>query len=165
MPIAFYIVPYTRTNEGVHNAGRRLALDSDFPELHQTPGQEAVWHALEVRGNRALVKIRERDAVLAQLDAVYYRLPVDDMASSLSGIGVAAELDLETELLGMGYTALEIATTFPSGLTSATLREVARFMASRVFDPRYDSTLDLIVLDQDERDNRSQVDGLDGRVT
>lgn len=165
MSVAWFIIPFTRTNEGLLGAGRRLAIDLDFTDLRQTPGSPAAWEATELRGNRALVKIREREAVLAQLDAAYYRLPVDDLASSLSGIGTVAATRLETELLGMGYTALEIATAFPSGLTAATLREVMRFAASRVFLHRYDSTLDMIVFDREELDLRARIDVLDGRVT
>lgn len=158
MSVAFYIVPYTRiTPSTPFLALRQCDLYIQFPEF------EGQFEA-EVRGNRALVKVNTDAATLAELDAQYYRLPTDNMLTRLSTVTVADRARIDLELINMGYTVLEISAAFPSGLAAARLGDILRFMASRVFAPRYDSLLNQIMLDQEERDNSIQVDMLDAKV-
>lgn len=158
MPIGLYIVPYSRvTPGGALLAARQCDI---YLQLTSLSGH----FEQEVRGNRAFVKVNVSAANLTTLDGLYYRLPADDLRTNLSTVTALERTRLETELLDMGFTALEIAAQFVSGLGSATLGEVVRFMASHVPKPRYRSSDDTIVLDGDVRNFSRLIDLLDERV-
>lgn len=193
MPIGLYIVPYTRTentppqwiaiqNEKGETIGydfigemarRTCDIYLQFPEIQ---GQLE----REVRGNRAFVKIKADEGLLEQLNALYYRLPVDDLESPLSEVK-QMELDgLMGELMDMGYSPEEFAQALPRGLEGATMGEVVKFMASSVILPRFDPDTNEIVFDgmkhvQDEQgvirlvwhgpvSKESDIDDLDRKV-
>ena len=151
MSIAWYIVPYQIKREP-GNTYRRVAL-CDFHE--QIVADGAQWAETEVLGNRAIVKVKASDAIIAVLDARYKRLPKDILDDSLSDLPVAAKIAIKNEILDMGYTIEEIQERFGNDLSQYTLRDVLKFMARCRLKPRYIPETDTIVCDGIEQECRS----------
>lgn len=158
MPI--YIVPYVRDpapRTGPWKPGVVLALVVDFPELRD------MWDAIEAGAGYAIVKMNvKNDKILEQLDAVYKRLPSDDLKSSLENVPRAKKNALRQSLLDMKYTDEEIDARFPRGFDDKKLEDVVKFMASKRRLPRYDEEKDEHVFDGLEvAEDEKRVDDLD----
>lgn len=162
MPIAWYIVPYVRDPSpptGPWLPGLTLALNVDAPELAGT------WEAIEAGAGYAVVKIKAEDKTLETLDALYKRLPSDDLKSGLDTVPADEKNGLRQTLLDMKYTEIEIDAQFPRGFDGHTLEEVVKFMASRRRLPRYDEAKDEHVFDGAEiAEDAKRVDDLDGKL-
>lgn len=143
MPVAYYIIPYTRIVPPTNGllAERTLDLNVTAPSL---AGQ---WREVEVLGNRAIVKINAGAGALAQLDAAYKRLPKNALNDPLSDLSAGVITALRNELLDMGYTNTEINNRFAGNLDEYTLGDVLRFIATRRRKPRYDMPTDEIIYD------------------
>lgn len=159
MPIGIYIIPFTR----VPKRGANLA-DRDCDLLITAPTLKT-WAGLEIRGNRLIVKVNASASVLTQLDAAYKRLPKDTLNSSLADLSPAVKQALKDELQDQGYTLAEINARFPGDLGDYTLKQVLRFMASRVFLPNYDEPTDSIVFTGAEMNYENDLDTIDLAVT
>lgn len=163
MPIGWYIVPYKR-REGRRQPTRYCAMDDYTQEIIYTYG--GAWAETEVLGNRAIVKVRTRNAILDILDAVpgFRRLPkdrLDQNLANLSGVVLAAMRD---QLLNMGYTQDEIHERFGGNLGDFTLRDFLHFVAQRRLKPRYNPANDTIYLDGEIQECRS-IESVDEEVT
>lgn len=106
------------------------------------------WSGSEVLGDRCIVKVDADAAMLKTLDGLlHYRLPKDELTDSLGDLLPTVIAELETKLLEMGYTLLEIAEAFPLGLGNHTLQDYLDFAATRRLKPRYDDKSDTIFVD------------------
>lgn len=161
MPVGWYIVPYKRRDITSRRPTRYPAIDDYTPQIYAAGGQ---WAETEVLGNRAIVKVQARQAVLDALDGVFKRLPKDLLNSPLSDLTNTQKKALRDELLDMGYTAAEIRDRLGNDLGAHTLRDVLRFIATRRLKPRYDVETDTIVLDGPVQICRS-IDGVDVEVS
>lgn len=137
--IAWYIVQY-ETIEEVGFKYRRVAM-CRFREIDNQ------WSESEVLGDRAIVKVNAPENVLNELDKVFFRLPKDDLGSSLYGLTPAERKKLKDELLDMGYSDSEIRAELGDNLSKKTLKEYLDFATTRRLKPRYDKTSNSIVLD------------------
>lgn len=158
--IGWYIVPY-KQRLGQHWPTRYCAMDDYTEEIVESGGW---WSETEVLGDRAIVKVRARRAVLNALDVVFKRLPKSRLDDSLADLSSKVKQAIKSELLDMGYSVSEILERLPGDLGDYTLRGVLRFMARRRLKPRYDSETDMIVLDGPVQECRS-VESVDGEVT
>jgi hypothetical protein len=107
------------------------------------------WAETEILGDRALVKVRANPSTLTMLNSIpgYIRLPKDGMDDSLSDLSSVQKQAVRDLIIDCGYSPSEFGDRFPADLGSYTLGDVMRFMATRRRRPRYDSSLDAIVLD------------------
>lgn len=162
MPVAWYIVPYVRDPSpptGPWFPGLTLALNVDTPEL------AGMWDAIEAGAGYAIVKIKAEDKTLETLNALYKRLPSDNLKGSLENVPRDQKDDLRQTLLDMKYSAEEIDAQFPRGFDGHTLEEVVKFMASKRRLPRYDEAKDEHVFDgQEFVEDAKRVDDLDGKL-
>lgn len=153
MSIAWYIVPYKR-NQGVGalQPGRYCAMDDNSKRISDSGGN---WTETEILGNRAIVKVRASNAVLAVLNTEYRRLPKNRLDDSLSGLPSNVKIILKNELLDMGYNVTEIQGRFGNDIGQFTLRDVLKFATKRRLKPRYDAEKDEIICDGIEQKCRS----------
>lgn len=160
MPVAWYIVPYKR-RANVPRPTRYPAIDDYTAQLVVVGGR---WSETEILGDRCLVKVRAPAAALTQLDGLYKRIPKDRLDDSLTDLPAAVKTALRNELLDAGYTLAEVRARFGDDLSSYTLRDVLRFMASRRLKPRYDAATDTIVCDGELQPCRD-IDIVDAEIT
>lgn len=129
MNIAWYIVPYklNMTDIFMGNPSRYVAINDDLKTIAGEPDH---WREIETIGNRALVKVKASDAVLATLNNKYLRLPKDKIDDSLSSLSNNAITKIKEELLDMGYTIAQIKAKFGNAvnLKAFTLRDVFNFI-------------------------------------
>lgn len=144
MPIAWYIVPYKRIPDDNPLPGRYCAMKDEI--RYNTQGDER-WAETEVLGNVALVKVSAGNVKLSELDAAFYRFPVDDLDADLSGASVQERNAIRQELLSMGYQPDDINDSLGPDLGDRTLREILMFAGQKRLKPRYDVLNDEIVLD------------------
>ena len=151
MPIAWYVVPYTRLWDQYHVPG---GIPCRYPEIDdyttQIDDDGGGWAETEVLGaglGVAIVKVRARQAILDALDNRFFRLPRDRLDDPLSGLSSQVIDHLRDILLDAGYTLDEIHDAFGGGLENYTLRDYLHFWAQRRLKPRWDKTGDTIVLD------------------
>lgn len=143
MPIGWYIVPYKiRRKNGM--ISRYPAIDDYTRQIFAASGD---WAETEILGDRAIVKVRASDSILAVLDGQYKRLPKDILDDSLSDLSAAVKTALKNELLDMGYSLVEIQQTFGADIGLFTLRDVLKFMTTRRLKPRYDAPTNTIIVD------------------
>ena len=145
MPVAWYIVRYKRDQrEGTPHPARYCAIDDYTTQIYGYGGE---WTETEVLGNRAIVKVRARKAILDALDAVFKRLPKNRLDDSLVDLPTGVKQALRNELLDMGYTVGQILEHLPGNLGDYTLRDLLRFATRRRLKPRYDAQTDTIHCD------------------
>jgi hypothetical protein len=123
------------------------------------------WREVEVLGNKCLVKVRSSAATIQLFvaDPDFTRLPKDALSMPLSDLTNQQKTRLRNVVLSLGYTTQELQQRFPNDLSTYTLGDVARFIASRRLKPRYDAPTDTIVLDGPVQPTES-VDVLEGAV-
>lgn len=147
--MAWYIVPYKRLWDAFHLPGttpcRYCEMDDYTQQIIYDYG--GVWTETEVLGNRAIVKVRVRQAILDVLDTRFRRLPKDRLDDPLSDLSPQVRTKLRDWLLDAGYTIQEIHEAFAGGLENYTLRDYLHFAARRRRKPRWDKPADEIVLD------------------
>lgn len=68
--IAWYIVPYKRENNP-NQVIRYCAIDDHTPEIVASGGK---WSETEIDGDKAIVKVKTSEEVLAKLDTEYKRI-------------------------------------------------------------------------------------------
>ena len=146
MPVGLFIAPYKRRKD-LENSRKKYvrycAID-DFTSLIHADG--GVWREIEIRGNRALVKVRAKASTLALLDAEFKRIPTTVLSSPLSEIGAEARNALINELEDQGHSRATI-TNALGDLSEVTLLDLLKFMAKTRIKPRYDKDADEIVFD------------------
>ena len=147
MPVGLFIAPYKRRKD-LENSRKKYvrycAID-DFTSLIHADG--GVWREIEIRGNRALVKVRAKASTLALLDAEFKRIPTPVLSSPLSELGVGARNALRNELQDQGHKLTSI-TDALGDLSEVTLLELLQFMAKTRFKPKYDAYKDDIVFNE-----------------
>lgn len=148
MPIGWYIVPYKRFYDQYFVPGGRpcryCEMDDYTSQMAEWGG---TWTETEVLGDRAIVKVRARQAILDALDNRFRRLPKDRLDNPLSDLSPQAIKKLRDWLLEAGYTIQEIHEAFGGGLENYTLRDYLHFAARRRRKPRWDRPNDRVVLD------------------
>lgn len=163
MPIGWYIVSYKR-REGPGLPTRYCAMDDYTTEIIYTYG--GAWTETEILGNRAVVKVRCRPAVLNFLDTVlgFRRLPKDRLDQSLADLSPTIIQRMHDDLLDAGYPNDEIHERFGGQLENFTLRDYLHFAARRRLKPRYSAGDDTIYVDGIEQPCRP-VESVDDEVT
>ncbi len=146
MAIAWFLCPYIHTDG--HRAGslRYCAMDDFTSQIHAAGGW---WAETEILGDRAIVKVRASLAVLTTIAGTlgFRRLPKDRLDDSLADLPQNIKTKLRDEVLDAGYTVAQFNARFPDGLSSVTLRDLLRFLATRRLKPRYDATTESVILD------------------
>jgi hypothetical protein len=144
MAIGWFLCPYIRLAEP-SRAIRYCAMD-DFTSVIRADGGD--WREVEVLGNQAVVKVRALAPTLTTLAGTpgFRRIPLNLLNDSLSTLTAGQRTAIRDELLAAGYTLAEVQAALPD-LSTVTLRDVLRFLASRRLKPRYDQGTDNIVLD------------------
>lgn len=149
--MAWFIAPYKRGTAypGIPGSIRRYCIVRDLAVQIQADGGR--WHAVEVLGNRAVVKVV--GASVATLNAIaalpgVVRVPKDLLNDPLSTLSGAQRTAIRNQVLDAGYTTAEVNARFPN-LANNTLGDVLRFLATRRLKPRYDQPTDTIVCDGD----------------
>lgn len=158
MATAWYIIPYVRqTPPAIAQVyTRSLALLSSG--VAYTNAQ-----ALDIRGNRAIVKVQASNASLTTLNGLYKRLPVGMLDNPLASLTTPQKNALVSELQDQGYTAQDINAALPNSIGTYTLRDVLRFMARGRRLPVYNAGTDS--LDEgDVSDNSAMLDTVDGAI-
>lgn len=167
MPVAWFIVPFTRRNPPPMawlKFSRYLAIN-DYIDLVAADG--GVFKSVEIRNNRALIKVRASAATLATLNALpgWKRLPKDLLNDPLSSLTVNQRNAIRSELQDQGYTLVEINLAFPNGIGNYTLRDVLQFMTNKRRTMAYDIVSDGLVESVEQVDCFPGVDTLDTEVT
>lgn len=149
MPIGWFIVPYKRIlpYNGPFLAGRYCAMD-DYTKQIKADGGD--WREMEILGNRAIVKVQASAETLTVLASVFKRLPKDRLDDTLADLPLPVRRALRDEMQDQGYTLQAIQARFGSDMSTFTLRDILRFMASRRRKVRYDANTDELVFDGDE---------------
>jgi hypothetical protein len=146
--MAWYIVPFVRDGFVAGFPSRTLAIN---PLLVKTRGVTSHdFDFIEVRGNRAVVRVEADAAKVGQIDGLFYRLPIDDLVSKLDKVEISGMND---QLLDMGYSQDEIGAAFPDGLSQITLKEFINFAQSIVWRMKYDEKTDEIIEDVGRANN------------
>ncbi len=164
--IAWYIVPYKYDMSpggpggGLLRNCRYCAMNDYTPQIHAVGGD---WTETEILGNRAIVKLRASEKLINQADAVFKRIPKDELDVSLSDLPIVVKTALKNEILDQGYSVVEVQARFGNDLGNYTLRQVLRFMATRRKKSRYDPQADEIVLDGPDQQCRS-IESVDTEV-
>jgi hypothetical protein len=137
--MAWYLVSYNYEGlqGGFHQ--RRLAINNQL--LFVLGISTDVFEEIEVRGNRAAVRVEASVLKLTELNTLYYRFPVDLLSDFIPALSVTA---LTTQLLSMGYSNADIAAAFPGGLSTANLLQVINFAQSLVYRVKFDGLFSLI---------------------
>jgi len=144
--IAWYIVPYKLdTSRRVLGAYPRYPAIFDYKEQILAAGGD--FKLTEILGNRAIVKLRAPENILALADAKYKRLPKERLDDSLSDLPEIVKTKIRDEILDQGYTIEEIRDKFGDNLGDYTLRDVLKFMATRRKRRRYDFVTDQVIFD------------------
>ena len=153
LPGSWFIAPYKTA--GVPHI-RYCGMD-DFSSIILADGGQ--WREVEILGNWCLVKVKATVGTLTTIAGTYRRIPVSKMDDPLSSLTNAQRTALRTIVTDAGYTLTELQNAL-GDLSTTTLGELLRFLASRRITPRYDSVSRTIIFDGPERPCRS-VDDLD----
>jgi hypothetical protein len=143
--VSWWLAPYVRADEfGRHI--RACKIVQYWPQIQADGG---TFREVEVLGNHCLVKVRSSAATIQLLadDADFRRLPKDALSMPLSDLNNQQKTRLRNVVLSLGYTTQELQERFPNDLSTYTLGDVARFIASRRLKPRYDQATDTIIVD------------------
>lgn len=148
MATAWFLCPYKEDLDP--NNPRRVCAMDDFTALITADG--GAWRETEILGNRAIVKVRATPATLATIAAApgVRRIPLARLDDPLSTLTPAQRTAIRNEILNAGYTVEEVTAALPN-LTTATLRDVLRFMASRRVKTHFDATTNTFVFDGETR--------------
>lgn len=159
MAVAWYIVPMARrvpVERTDEESGLPLPPDPQVRRYCQmddfTADLAAVggrWAAVEVLGQRAIVRVVAPQAALNQLANVagFRRLPQRALDLTIGDLSLATRQAIRAELEAMGYGVGEIIQDLGAALMNVTLRQVLRFAARRRRKVRYDAEVDAIVDD------------------
>jgi len=144
MAIGWFLCPYRRLAEP-SRAIRYCAMD-EFTTTIRADGGD--WREVEVLGNQAIVKVKASVLTLATIAGAteFRQIPLQRLDDSLSTLTAGQRTAIRDELLAAGYTLAEVQAALPD-LSTVTLGDVLRFLATRRLKPRYDQGTDSIVLD------------------
>lgn len=164
MATGWYIVPYKRVESGMFSSlpTRYCEMDDYTHDIIYVYG--GAWTESEVLGDRAIVKVRTRQAILDVLDNRFTRLPKDRLDDPLSDLSPSVINHMRDWALDCGYSLDEIHEAFAGGLENYTLRDYLHFLAQRRLKPRWDREADEIILDGPVQGCRS-VESVDEEVT
>jgi len=133
MPVRYYIQEYRVRKvrpeaDGPEEVWRELPISDFTPEIQ---GSDGHWSEIEFLGNRALVKVRAPDAVLATLDAQGWpRVPQRPLGTRLSSLTLSQRAALRDQVLAAGYSLQDFQQALPD-FTQNTLADFLRFLCSR----------------------------------
>lgn len=147
--MAYFIAPYKRDAPfpGTPTSVRRYCIVRDVQDQIEADGGK--WHAVEVLGNRAIVKVvGVTPATLTAIAALsgVVRIPKDALDDPISSLTAGQRTAIRNQLLDAGYTMEEVNARFPN-IANNTIGDVLRFLATRRRKPRIDRNTDTIVFD------------------
>lgn len=125
------------------------------------------WSAIEILGERCLVKVKASITTLQTIaaDSDIKRLPKNHLNDSLSDLSTNVKQAIKTEILAMGYTMAEVQARFPNDLRTYTLRDVLKFVATRRKIRRYDPVSNATVWDGADTSRVRDIEGVEKRIT
>lgn len=147
--IGWYLVPNAlrpATRPGGNPYSIYCAMD-DYTAQIQGDGGD--WSNTEVLGGYNIVKVRASDAVLANLDDLFLRIPVAALDNKLSSLTAAQKSRIHTILNNMGYSDADIQDALGdyAKIGQKTLRQLLNFVASKRQVARYSAATDSILYD------------------
>lgn len=136
--MAWFIVPYLTDHaielpSGVVLWSRTLAINVDLRHLIGSPDNDH-FEEIEIRGNRAAVRVEGKAQKVLELTGKFYRLP-DLLTDTLDKADL---LNLRLQLVDMGYTDKEIDSAFPDGLAKVSVKDFINFAQGTLFEMKYD---------------------------
>lgn len=148
--MAWFIVPYQTDpnaypvidpDTGLEHwvASRTLAINADLP--YRVGEDNDLFMEIEVRGNRAVVRVEGKLLKVLDLTGKYYRLP-DFLSDTLDKGDM---LNLRLQMLDMGFTDEDIDTAFPEGLAAVNLKDFINFTQSNLREMKYDVKTALVI--------------------
>jgi hypothetical protein len=146
MPVAWFICPYKR-RIGAPGPTRYCAMD-DFTSQIVADGGD--WSETEILGDAAIVKARASVGTLTIIagTAGFQYIPLAILTSPLSSLTAGQRAAIVAKAQELGYSLAEIQARFPGAdLSTFTLGDVLRFLATRRLRPRYDVGTDTIICD------------------
>ena len=150
MPVAWFLAPYKR-RLGMSRPTRYCAMDDFTPQIVADGGS---WAESEGLGDQAVVKVNASIATLNLIDAAPGMLSIPrrwaHLADGFADMTAGERNTIQNRLLGLGFSQAEIDGALGSTLNAwrtHTLMDLLVLITSRRLKPRYDSTLDQIILD------------------
>lgn len=147
--MAWFIAPFIRINElpAYLSHPQRGCIVRQLRDQIRTDGGR--YHAVEVLGDRAVVKVV--GVSVATLNAIaalpgVVRIPKDLLNDQLSTLTAGQRTAIRNQVLDAGYTMAEVNARFPN-LANNTVGDVLRFLATRRLKPRYIQATDTIICD------------------
>lgn len=145
MPVAWYLVPFRRSNPGQTPPRRELVIVDHAQALRAEGG---AMTSSEVLGDHGLVKVRASGSMLNTIAATagvtrFKHVNLDDPLADLTDAEAAS---VKARALALGYVEAEWAAAFPNPLQTYTLRDLLAFVSQRRLTPRYDVATDAVVL-------------------
>lgn len=153
LPGSWFLAPY---KAGSVPHIRYCGMD-DFSSLIFADGGQ--WREVEILGNWCLVKVKASAGTLTTIAGTYRRIPASKMDDPLSSLTNAQKTALRNMATDAGYTLAEIQAAL-GDLSTATLGDLLRFLATRRITPRFDAVSRTIIFDGPARPCRS-IDDLD----
>jgi len=153
LPGSWFIAPYKTA--GVPHI-RYCGMD-DFSSIILADGGQ--WREVEILGNWCLVKVKASAGTLTTIAGTYRRIPASKMDDPFSSLTNAQKTALRNMATDAGYTLAEIQAAL-GDLSTATLGDLLRFLATRRITPRFDAVSRTIIFDGPARPCRS-IDDLD----
>lgn len=160
LPSAYYIVPFRRALIPLTNMfpERELTIRDFYPAIITGGGD---FREIEIRGQRALVRVWTDASTHSALTAVYKRLPKARLTDTLADLTNPQKNAVRNELLDEGFTNAEINAAFGADIGTRTLGDVMRFMARNRRKPQYDSGTDTISDSAEIVDTSADLDVID----
>ncbi len=150
MALGWFVIPYKRRNAG-SPPGRYCGAD-DFTA--QVLAEGGTWDETEILGNVALVKVRASQATLNAIGNVGGTFTVPqkwvEMQDSLASMTAGERNQLQSAVLGLGYTQAEVDAAMGNTLAlwrTHVLGDLLEMAATRRLRPRYVSATDTVVCD------------------
>jgi hypothetical protein len=146
MEIAWFIVPYKRRLGTVHPT-RYCAMDDYSEWIINIDGGN--WVEIEVLGNHAVVKVKAEKSTLDLIAGIdgFIRFPVKLLNDPLNSLSQVQKTVINNKLQLLGYSTQEIKDKLGSNISSKTLGDLLKFIATKRLKPRYDRNTDTIVCD------------------
>lgn len=146
MPVGWFVAPYKRRPDPNGRIIRYVVVDDLTAQIRADGGH---WTEAQVLGNQAIVKVRASAQTLQDIDDLpgVSRIPKDALDDTLDTLTNPQRQALRQIALDAGYTTNEFNTRFPGGLSTVTVGDFLRFLATRRRKPRYDQATDSIIDD------------------
>ncbi len=153
LPVSWFLAPY---KTGSSPYIRVCGMNDFTADILSDGGQ---WKETEILGNWCLVKVKASAVTLTTIAGTYRRIPASKLDDPLISLTNAQKIALRNMATDAGYTLTEMQDAL-GDLSTATLADLLRFLATRRVTPRYDAATQTIIFDGPVRPCRS-IDAID----